>query len=503
MAIIIISCSSRSLRQEMAENLTRKLGYPCLSREELTDQATEAGIPIGKLEMSIVKGSTPAERLARLKERYLAFVTKAICERAKSGNLVYHGRGAHLLLPDVSHLFRIRLMPHMEHRIQTEMLRLRMDRQKAEKYIQQVDQDIEKWIHVVYGRDIDDPKLYELILNLENMSLANASMALCSMAELPDFRPTPASLQAMDNHYLSAQSRLRLALNDRTADADLTVSANDGIVTVTYMPRQSQVAKFIPEVLSELKGVKEILVTMANTNILWIQEAYHPQSETFEQLNQVAQRWGAAVELLRFIPSAGIGSEGLEETASVPPAGIAQKREYTGGIEDDLPDLPQTDDGGVSQTMEELIRQGRSGGSHTLQGNFLDLSTTISRNVNYSLVVIGNLFCCKPKAAQIRMIRDLKIFLGERIHVPVISADELHEKYLFGYKQLVKLLIFLVLSLGIYWATFVHQEPILRFLQEYKGRRLLSTIAIGLSAPLIAYLYGTVARLFLKSIKFD
>ncbi len=272
MPLIIISCSSRSLRKELAASLSRKMGYPCLSREELTDQATDEGIPMGKLEMAVMRGSYPTDRLARLKERYLAFVTKSICEKSQSGNLIYHGRGAHLLLPNISHIFRVRLVPHMEYWIQNKMLRFRMDRNRAEQYVQQVSGDITKWVRFVHGRDVDDPKLYDLILNLENMSLPSATMAICSLAELPDFRPTPVSLKTMENYYLAAQARLKLSLDKRTAEAELTVSANDGILTVTYMPRQSQVAEFIPDVLAGIKGVKEFLVTMANTNILWIQE---------------------------------------------------------------------------------------------------------------------------------------------------------------------------------------------------------------------------------------
>jgi len=503
MALIMISCSSRVLRTEMTEDLSRKLGYPCLSREELTDQATEAGIPVGKLEMSIIKSPTPSERLARLKERYLAFVTAGICAKAKSGNLIYHGRSGALLLPNVSHIFRVRVIPHLENRIQTKMLRFRMDRHATEKYIRQVDQDIEKWVHVIHGQEVNDPRLYDLTLNLENMSRTNASMVICSMAELPDFRPTPVSLQQMDNLCLAAHTRLRLAEDDRIADADLTISANNGIVTVTYVPRQSQVAKFIPETLSEIEGIKELQVTMANTNILWIQEAYNPKSETFSHLNQIAQRWGAAVEMLRFIPAVGMDSLGPVEIPSLPSLEKMKKEEYNGGIEEDVPDSPRADDGGLSQTMEELVRLGRSGGSHTLQGGFRDLSMAISRNVNYSLVVIGDLFLSKPKAAKMRLLRDLRIFLAERIRVPVISSDELQEKYLFGYKQLIKMLLFLAIVLGVYAAIFIYQDPVLNFIQEYKGRKFISSITIGLFAPLLAYLVGTVAHLFLKMIKFD
>jgi hypothetical protein len=161
------------------------------------------------------------------------------------------------------------------------------------------------------------------------------------------------------------------------------------------------------------------------------------------------------------------------------------------------------DDGGLGQTVEELIRHGRSGGSRILRGNFRDLASAISRNVNYSLVVLGDLFLSKSKAAQVRMIRDLKIFLGERIHVPVISMEELREKYLFGYRQLLKLLLYLAVVLMVYWAVFVHQEPVLLFLQKYKGWNFLSTVAIGLFVPLFAYLLGTAVHLFLKMIKFD
>jgi cytidylate kinase len=502
MALIIISSSSAALRKEVSESLARKLGYACLSREELVDQATAAGIPVGKLEMSIIKGSAQTERQARLREHYLAFITSGLCERAGEGNLVYHDRGGHFLLPNVSHIFRVHLVPNAEYEIYIKMQHLRLDHTKAERYIQQVNQDMEKWVHWIHGQDIHDPKQYDLILNLKNMSLANVSAALCSLSELPDFRPTPASIKAMENYCLAARARTKLALDDRTANADFTVSANEGELTVTYMPRQYQVGQFISEVLDDLKGAKEIMATMADTNILWIQEKYDPGSETFIEINQIAQRWGAAIELLRFIPSEEIWVEGPDEgsTSSIP---VIRKKEYTGGIEDDVPEPLRVEDGGLSQTQEALVRQGRSGGSHLLQGNFQSLTSAISRNVNYSLVVVGDLFLTKPKAAQTRMLRDLKVFLGARISVPVISSDELQEKYFFGPKQLIQFFIFMALVAGAFWGVFSHQQPILDFLWAHKGSKLLSVAAVGLFAPVFAYFYGTIAHLFLKMIKFD
>jgi hypothetical protein len=269
------------------------------------------------------------------------------------------------------------------------------------------------------------------------------------------------------------------------------------------MPRQAQVAHVISEVLAGLAGVKEILVTMAETNILWIQESFNPHSESFTQINQIAQRWGAAIELLRFIPSDKLVVGGDQENEGVTAVPPAQREVYDGGIGEDTPEPPLREDGGLNQTLEELIRQGRSGGGHQLQGDFPGLSKTINRNVNYSLVVIGDLFLGRSKAVQIRMLRDLKVFLDERIRIPVISMDELQKKYFLGGKQLVKFFVFILLVVGIFWGLFSYQEKILSFLQYYKGWKILSLVAIGLAAPIFAYLYGTIAQVILKLVKLD
>ena len=177
---------------------------------------------------------------------------------------------------------------------------------------------------------------------------------------------------------------------------------------------------------------------MADSNVLWIQERYDSRSETFTQTQPGGPALGSRHRTAPF--PAFRGSREWKPWKRCPPPRTrpSQKKEYTGGIEDDLPELPVVEDGGLGQTLEELVRQGRSGGSRLLQGNFQTLSSAISRNVNYSLVVIGDLFLTKSKAAQTRMLRDLKVFLSERIRVPVISSDELQEKYFVGGKQLIQ-----------------------------------------------------------------
>ena len=103
MAVVVISSVDEQARRELAECLARKLGCECISREQMIERATEAGIPLGKLEMAVLKGSVSWERLARDKVRYLAFITREVCERAMKGNVVYHGRSSHMFFQGIPH----------------------------------------------------------------------------------------------------------------------------------------------------------------------------------------------------------------------------------------------------------------------------------------------------------------------------------------------------------------------------------------------------------------
>ncbi|GAB4344873.1 MAG: hypothetical protein Kow0099_24640 [Candidatus Abyssubacteria bacterium] len=516
MPLIFISSESKTARKLLAEDLAKKLGCKCLCREDMIFEATQAGIPVGKLEVAMVKSPAMSEKLARQKERYLAFITANLCELAKEQHFVYHGRAGHLLLQGISHVLKVRLVVPHETRIAQAMEELRLNREKAVEYVKNVDEDIDRWVRYFYGIPRDEPGQYDIVINLENMSLQNASAMLCSMAELPDFRPTPASMRAMENRALEAKARKMLAMDIRTANADLKVRANDGVVTVTYMPRQPKMAEAIPAVLEGLEGCKQLMCTMASTNILWVQEKFDPHSETFHQLNQIAQRWDAAIELVRFTVPPDLenlfggsyveADQSLEQAAVTTEATLgAQKVEYNGGIEDDVESEPVGDEGGVTETIQELVNIGRSGGAHTVRGNFHSLLSLVRKDVNYSLIVLGDMFLSKPHEVRTRMRRELGGYLGDRLNIPIIGSEDLQKKYLVGKKQLLKLTAYAAAVTLIYLLVFNYEELILSFLgaNETVSQRILRMAALVMFIPLVAYLYGTVASLLLKFLKFE
>jgi len=169
MQIICISSGAYSGGQDLARRLAEKLGYGCLSRDELIEAAIREGIRVGKLEMAMVKPGIFSERLALERDIYLAFSTAYLCEKAKEGGLVYHGRTGHLLLSGVSHMLRVRVLADEEYRIRAVMQKLGLVRQKAQKYIQEVDEDRRRWVHSMYGVSWDDAANYDMVINLARL----------------------------------------------------------------------------------------------------------------------------------------------------------------------------------------------------------------------------------------------------------------------------------------------------------------------------------------------
>ncbi len=502
MPIIFISSVPFGGGEALGKGLAAKLGCRYMGREEIIKAANECGIPVGKLEVATVKRPASQERMARLKERYLACATAAICEKAAEENIVYYGRAAHLLLPGVSHVLKVRIIPNHAQRVENAMQRTRLSKEKAETFLAEVDSDIRAWVRFVHGVDIDDQKAYDVIINLERTGLESATAALHSFAGLPDFKPTPASRKALEDRLLQSRARTALALDERTSGLDLTVRSSDGVATITYMPRQAEEAHAIPQVLVGLPGCRELHCTMASTNILWIQEDFQPDSRAFGEVTELARRWGAAVELLRYRPE----GEGEIEAVTAGLAPLGHELRGDGGVEDDVQEKPtDEEDVAFSGTLETLVSVGLSGGGRSVVGPRERVLEAVSSAVPYSLIVVGDLYGRKAAGARTRMTREFASFLAGNLKTSVVSITELGERLRLKRGQVARFAAALVVVAILYAVLFLNQDTFLQFLggEAHKARPWIAPLLIAVLAPLVAALYGSMAGFFLKLFKIE
>jgi hypothetical protein len=109
MQLICISRGSYEYGKHVAERLAQKMGYSCVSREQITDEASDQGILVGKLEVEVLKSRPLSEEMAIQMDLFKSFVSMKLCEHAlRESGTVYHGRTGHLVLPSIPHVLRVR-----------------------------------------------------------------------------------------------------------------------------------------------------------------------------------------------------------------------------------------------------------------------------------------------------------------------------------------------------------------------------------------------------------
>jgi cytidylate kinase len=259
MSIIAISRGTFSGGEALAQRIAERLGYQCLSRETNLDAAaTRYGVPKEEFAAAMEKRPSFFDRVLGERAAYLTFVRAALCEQAEGGQLVYHGYLGHLLLPGISHVIGVRVIADMEFRLQAASREQKLARTEALAYIERIDQERREWTRFLFGVDWENPHLYDLVLNLSRMSLETAYETVARLIEREEFKPTPASVEAMKNLTLQSRVSAVLAMDFRTRDAVLKVTADNGIVTITGTTRWSEVEQAVSAVVRQVVGVREL-----------------------------------------------------------------------------------------------------------------------------------------------------------------------------------------------------------------------------------------------------
>jgi len=130
-------------------------------------------------------------RLTQDREKYILAVQTALAEWCTRGNLIYHGLSGQHLLKGLPGIFRVRLIAPMELRVQALLeSHPQMTVSQAETFIKDVDQDRARWVKIMYGADVNDSNLYDLIINLETHTIESACETVATAVAQSRFQVT-------------------------------------------------------------------------------------------------------------------------------------------------------------------------------------------------------------------------------------------------------------------------------------------------------------------------
>jgi cytidylate kinase len=266
-AIITISRGSFSGGKMLAETLARRLGYRYIDRNQVIRKAAEWGVSQDDLRTAIEKPPSFLGQSQHTKYIYLAFIQAALAEDVRQGDAIYHGLAGHLLLGKGLRVLRTRIIAPMEFRIDQVQQRMNLQRKEAIEYIETVDADRRKWTRFLYGVDWADASLYDLVLNLEQISVQEACEAICALANSKSFQPTSETQAAIEDLALASCVKANLAMNPATCDLQFEVAASNGLVSVKGDIDTPGQVKKIRDFVETIPGVRKLnLEELALTN---------------------------------------------------------------------------------------------------------------------------------------------------------------------------------------------------------------------------------------------
>ncbi|MEW5993486.1 MAG: cytidylate kinase-like family protein [Candidatus Zixiibacteriota bacterium] len=269
MSVITVTRGSLSTSFRLTSALSELLGCRSVSREEVIKHADRYDIQAtGLAEQGVVESKPPHfwDRHAAQRRQYLTIFRAALMDFVVDGNVIYHGHLGQFLLPDVPKLLRVRADASLEYRVRVLMRESGRSEAEARAYINEVDSRRINWARFLYGVDFNNPANFDLVLNMDKMSIDTMASIVAHAAEQPEFKYDEAALKLLKSSHLKAHVLAALARSPRTRGMEVTVDANaeSGHVSVRGMAPPVGGGMFerdIRDVLATMDAVKSLDVS--------------------------------------------------------------------------------------------------------------------------------------------------------------------------------------------------------------------------------------------------
>lgn len=98
--------------------------------------------------------------------------SKTILRLAEFGNVIIVGRGAHIITAKIPKTFHVRLVAPLNDRIENARILYGITLKEAEAFIRKEDIARRKYIKTYFHKDIEDPLLYNIIINTHGLEFS-------------------------------------------------------------------------------------------------------------------------------------------------------------------------------------------------------------------------------------------------------------------------------------------------------------------------------------------
>jgi cytidylate kinase len=263
---IIISRGCYHRGSEVARRAAAELGYKCISREVLLEASKLFDIPELKLTHAIQDAPTLLDRFGRDKKKYVTFIRTALLREVQWGNVVYHGFAGHFFVQGIPSVLKVRVFADIEERVKDEMGREGVSAEKARQMVAKDDEERRNWALSLYGMDTSDPTLYDMLLHIGTLTVADAARIIAETATLPSFQSTPESKRLLNDRVLASQVEAMLVdefprVEVTARDGAAFVHIHTGLSIHTLLTEKKKIIEKVESIAIGLGGAEKAHVS--------------------------------------------------------------------------------------------------------------------------------------------------------------------------------------------------------------------------------------------------
>ncbi|OPY62672.1 MAG: cytidylate kinase [Syntrophorhabdaceae bacterium PtaU1.Bin034] len=172
---------------EVAKIVAKELGYRFHDTEDIERKAQEMGF-LDDIRTVDDKAPPPFKRFFSYRpEISLDRLHVVIYELARQGNAVILGRGGNMLFRSLPHTLHIRVIASQEKRVRN-LIERGYTREAAVMVMEKSDHERESFIKFAFRRDWEDPELYDIVLNMNRLTVKSAVDMVLRAAQAEEFQ---------------------------------------------------------------------------------------------------------------------------------------------------------------------------------------------------------------------------------------------------------------------------------------------------------------------------
>lgn len=246
---------------EVARLVAEKMGYKFADTDEIDRAARLKGFVQSVEELDGKPPSFFERYFSDRPEINLDRLNAVIYEMAKQGDTLFVGRGGQVLLRAFECALHVRITASVETRVRN-LVERGYHETAAIKAMERSDHERGSFIRFAFGVDWGDTTLYDVVLNMDKVSVNLAVETILSMARSSEMKSCSSeALQSLKNMALENKARaaiIEAGLSSGKLTAVFVSVSGTGRVQLTGVTKDEEIKERAGRILENLEGVDSI-----------------------------------------------------------------------------------------------------------------------------------------------------------------------------------------------------------------------------------------------------